>query len=134
MKFLLDTNICVFVIRGRSATLIDRLRSFAVDDLVISTVTLAELRYGADKSLDPRKNHFALDQFLAPIGIAEFDSICADFYGVVRSDLERRGQPIGPLDTMIAAHGLRLRIPLVTHNTREFSRVTGLSVLDWASG
>ena len=98
----------------------------------ISTVTLAELRYGADKSGNPAKNHNALNLFLAPIAIEDFDSECADYYGKLRADLERRGEPIGPLDTMIAAHALRLHVPVVTNNTKEFSRVSGLATEDWS--
>lgn len=131
MKYLLDTNICVFVIRGRSPLVLQRFVTHLPDQLAISSVTLAELRYGADKSSNPPKNHTALDGFLAPIEIVDFDSECADYYGKLRADLERRGLPIGPLDTMIAAQSLRLRIPLVTNNTSEFSRVSGLQLEDW---
>ena len=130
MKYLLDTNICVFVIRGKSPLVLQRFRQQLPDDLGVSTVTLAELRYGADKSNDPLRNHAALNSFLAPIQILTFDAECADYYGKVRSDLERRGLPIGPLDTMIAAQSLRLNVPLVTNNTGEFSRVPGLKLED----
>lgn len=133
MKYLLDTNICVFVIRGKSPLVLQRFRQQLPDDLGVSTVTLAELRYGADKSNDPMKNHAALNSFLAPIQILTFDAACADYYGKVRSDLERRGSPIGPLDTMIAAQSLRLNVPLVTNNTSEFSRVPGLILEDWST-
>ncbi len=132
MKYLLDTNICVFVIRAKLPLVLQRFQQHLPDELVISSVTLAELRYGADKSHDPVKNHSALDAFLAPIQIVVFDAECADYYGKVRSDLERRGVPIGPLDTMIAAHTLRLQVPLVTNNTVEFSRVPGLILEDWS--
>ena len=121
MKYLLDTIICVFVIRGKSPLVLQRFRQQLPDDLGGSTVTLAELRYGADKSNDPIRNHAALNSFLAPIQILTFDAECADYYGKVRSDLERRGLPIGPLDTMIAAQSLRLNVPLATNNTSEFS-------------
>ena len=79
------------------------------------------------------KNHTALDSFLAPLAIVDFDPECAEYYGRLRSDLERIGQPIGPLDTMIAAHALRLRLPLVTNNTKEFARVSGLKLEDWST-
>ena len=103
MKYLLDTNICVFVIRQKPLRVLDRFRQELPDDLGISTVTLAELRYGADKSRDPDKNHQALNAFLAPLEIADFDSCAAEIYGRVRADLEKRGMAIGPLDLMIAA-------------------------------
>ena len=127
MKYLLDTIICVFVIRGKSPLVLQRFRQQLPDDLGGSTVTLAELRYGADKSNDPIRNHAALNSFLAPIQILTFDAECADYYGKVRSDLERRGLPIGPLDTMIAAQSLRLNVPLATNNTSEFSREAGFA-------
>ncbi len=132
MKYLLDTNICVFVIRGKSPLVLHRFRQQLPDELGVSTVTLAELRFGADKSKDPIKNHAALNSFLAPIQVLTFDVECADYYGKVRSDLEKRGVPIGPLDTMIAAQSLRLNVPLVTNNTSEFSRVPGLRLEDWS--
>ena len=132
MKYLLDTNICVFVIRRKSPLVLQRFRQQLPDDLGVSTVTLAELRFGADKSKDPIKNHAALNSFLAPIQVLTFDAECADYYGRVRSDLERRGLPIGPLDTMIAAQSLRLSVPLVTNNTVEFTRVSGLILEDWS--
>lgn len=133
MKYLLDTNICVFVIRQKSPNVLQRFHQFQPDELGISTVTLGELRYGADKSSNPPKNHAALDAFLAAIEIAEFDAVAADWYGGVRAELEKRGCPIGPLDTMIAAHALRLGLPLVTNNVSEFSRVTGLTIEDWTT-
>lgn len=131
MKFLLDTNICVFVIRQKSLVVAQRFRQVPTGDLAISVVTLAELRYGADKSLQPNKNHSALNSFLAPLEVVDFDSAAADQYGKIRSDLERRGLPIGALDTLIAAHALSLGIRLVTNNTREFSRIVGLMLEDW---
>ena len=132
MKYLRDTNICVFVIRAKVPLVLQRFQQHLPDELVISSVTLAELRYGADKSHNPVRNHSALDAFLAPIQIGAFDAECADYYGKLRCNLERRGVPIGPLDTMIAAHSLRLQVPLVTNNTGEFSRVPGLRLEDWS--
>lgn len=134
MKFLLDTNICVSVVRSKLPRLIQKLRSHAAEELAISTITLAELRYGADKSQFPARNHTALNTLLAPIAISHFDDQCADQYGIVRSQLERRGLSIGPIDTLIAAHALRLKITLVTNNVREFSRVPNLQIEDWTIG
>lgn len=89
MKYLLDTNMCVFVIRQKSPLVLQRLRQHQAGDVGISTVTLAELRYGADKSNDPPKNHAALDAFLVPLETVEFNADAAEEYGHVRSDLER---------------------------------------------
>jgi tRNA(fMet)-specific endonuclease VapC len=131
LRYLLDTNTCVFVIRQKPATVLQRFQQYQPDELAISVVTLPELRSGADKSRDPVKNHATLDGFLAPLAIVDFDADAADWYGKVRSDLELRGCPIGPLDMLIAAHALRLGLPVVTNNVGEFSRVTGLNVEDW---
>jgi tRNA(fMet)-specific endonuclease VapC len=92
---------------------------------------LAELRYGSDKSKDPAKNHAALNGFLAPLEIVDFDAQAAGHYGNIRQDLEKRGLPIGSLDTLIAAHARSMGLTLVTNNTSEFTRVTGLLVEDW---
>jgi tRNA(fMet)-specific endonuclease VapC len=94
VKYLLDTNICVFVIRRKSTAVITRLEQHAADEIGISAVTLAELRYGADKSERPAQNHAALDSFLVPLMTADFDADAADCYGKVRAELERRGTPI----------------------------------------
>lgn len=131
MKVLLDTNICVFIIRKKSKLALQRLQQYSAGDVCISTVTLAELRYGADKSQNPPKNHAALDAFLTPLEIVEFDAQAANLYGSIRADLENRGLPIGPLDTLIAAHAMNLGLTLATNNVGEFRRVSGLVVEDW---
>jgi tRNA(fMet)-specific endonuclease VapC len=132
LKFLLDTNICIFVIKQKPIGVLQRFSQYSSDELGISTITLAELRFGADKSSNPSRNHSALDLFLSPLAIVDFDSECSEYYGKVRAELERSGRPIGPLDTMIAAHALRLRVPVVTNNTKEFARVSGLVIEDWS--
>jgi len=103
----------------------------AVGDVGISSITLAELRFGVSKSAQRQQNQAALDQFLLPLDIAAFDELAADSYGDVRAELESNGTPIGPLDTLIAGHGLSLNVVLVTHNMREFRRITGLRIDDW---
>ena len=94
---------------------------------------LAELRYGADKSTRSVEAHEALDQFLAPLSVVDFDRISAGHYGTIRTDLERRGTPIGSLDLLIAAHALSLSVTLVTNNKSEYSRVPNLNIEDWAT-
>jgi tRNA(fMet)-specific endonuclease VapC len=96
----------------------------AVGDVGISSITLAELRFGVSKSARRQQNQAALD-------VAAFDELAADSYGDVRAELESNGTPIGPLDTLIAGHGLSLNVVLVTHNMREFRRITGLRIDDW---
>jgi tRNA(fMet)-specific endonuclease VapC len=131
VKYLLDTNICVFLFRRKSPEALQRLYQTQTGEVGISTVTLAELRDGADKSADPAKNHVVIDAFLTNITLVEFDEGAARCYGAVRSQLESRGTPIGPLDNLIAAQALSLGVTLVTNNVREFVRVTGMAVEDW---
>ncbi len=131
MKYLLDTDICIYLINERPKRALARFRQHAVGDIGISTVTVSELAYGVAKTGSAR-NRVALEAFLLPLEIAAYDLVAALRYGEVRSDLSRRGQPIGPLDTMIAAHALSLGTALVTNNEREFRRVKGLAVENWA--
>ena len=131
MRYLLDTSTCVFIIRNKSQLALQRLRQHAAGVVGISSISLAEVRYGADKSQNPRKNHAALNSFLAPLEIVEFDAQAAGQYGSIRADLEKRGLPIGALDTLIAAHAQSLSMTLVTNNISEFTRVSGLPVEDW---
>jgi tRNA(fMet)-specific endonuclease VapC len=102
-----------------------------VGDICISSVTLAELRYGVAKSQYQEKNQAALDEFILPLEVARFDEAAALVYGALRASLEKQGTPIGALDTMIGAHALSLNLTLVTNNTKEFNRIVGLKVIDW---
>ena len=130
--FLLDTNICAHLINRRPERVYPRLVAHRNDGVGLSSLTVAELRYGADKSSRPAQNHSALNEFLAPLDVYAFDAEAAVVYGSVRVDLERRGLPIGPLDLLIAAHALSLDAVLVTNNVREFARVPGLRLENWA--
>lgn len=131
MKYLLDTNICIYLINERPRGVLARFRRHAVGDIGVSTVTVSELAWGVAKTGSAR-NRTALDAFLMPLEIAAYDLAAAMRYGEVRAELAKRGRPIGPLDTMIAAHALSLVATLVTNNLREFSRVPNLSVENWA--
>ncbi len=131
MRCLLDTSICVELIRGRSAKLTAKLRRRAVGSVGISSITLAELQYGVAKSSDPPRNTIALAHVVAPLVILPFDDRAASVYGRMRAALERLGQPIGSLDMLIAAHALALGVVLVTNNEREFRRVPALNVQNW---
>lgn len=132
MKWLLDTNICIFLIKKRSAKVIARLEECIPGDVGISFITLAELQYGVEKSSRPESNREALQAFLIPLEIAFFDDAAAAAYGQLRAALESRGTPIGPLDMLIAAHALSLGCTLVTNNTKEFARVSALHLKDWS--
>jgi tRNA(fMet)-specific endonuclease VapC len=131
MRFMVDTDTCIALIKRKPAKILDKLTSHAPGDVGLSTVTLAELRYGVAKSAQKETNARALDAFLLPLEIADFDETAADAYGEVRAALENAGTPIGPLDTQIGAHALSLGAVLVTHNKREFRRVPSLAVEDW---
>jgi tRNA(fMet)-specific endonuclease VapC len=131
MKYMLDTNICVYLIRNKQPQLLTRLSRYSIEDVGLSTITVAELQHGVRKSSRPEQNLQALDQFLVPLSILDFDYQAAAAYGSVRAYLEKQGSVIGSMDALIAAHALSHNITLVTNNTREFSRVPGLSIEDW---
>ncbi len=131
MKYLLDTNICVFLKSKRYPQLETKLRKTRKRDVAVSAVTEAELKYGAYKSSDPGQNMTAVDALLATIAILPFESSAAEAYGQIRAALERSGQIIGPYDLMIASQAIAHRLTVVTNNVREFSRVPGLAVDDW---
>jgi len=131
MKYMLDTNICIALIKRKPSKALKRLGQLSAGDIGISTITLAELRYGIAKSQFARRNQEALEEFLLPLEIVDFDENAATAYGPVRAVLERAGRPIGPLDTQIGAHALSLDVVLVTDNTTEFRRIKGLQVDNW---
>lgn len=128
MKVMLDTNICIYIIKQKPESVLQRFAAFPVGDLGISVMTLAELEYGASKSSEPARNHQALVQLASPLEIAVFDREAAAVYGKVRALLEKRGRPNGSMDLLIAAHGLSLDVRLATNNIEEFRRVPGLRV------
>ncbi len=133
MKRLIDTDICVYLINGRSEQALRRFTRFDAGDLGLSAISVAELMFGANNSRRIQENLEALRYFLMPLITVEFDAKAAEVYGTLRVDLKRKGTPIGPLDTMIAAQALSLDVPLVTNNVREFRRVEGLEVENWAT-
>ena len=127
---LLDTNICIYIINQRPAGVLDRFKGFSAGEIGVSSVVAAELAFGVQKTSSIR-NRRALELFLAPLTIAPFDAGCVWVYAELRAQLEKLGQPIGSLDTMIAAQALALDLPLVTNNQKEFSRVPGLRLENW---
>lgn len=131
MRYMLDTNICIYLINKRPAKVLDHFRRLEIGDVGVSSVTVAELAYGVAKSGSER-NRAALEGFLLPLEIADFDQKAAWKFGEIRSVLERAGKPIGPFDMQIAAHALALGCVVVTNNLREFQRVPNLDVENWA--
>lgn len=131
IKYLLDSNICIYIIRRKPEIVLTRIQRLRVSDLGISSITLSELEYGVAKSRKQEQNKLALTEFLTPIEIIPFDDMAAKHYGELRAYLESRGTPIGSLDTLIAAHALALQSVLVTNNESDFGRVPGLTIENW---
>jgi tRNA(fMet)-specific endonuclease VapC len=131
VRYLLDTDTCVAIIRQRRGPLVDRLFAQPVGDVGVSAITAAELAYGVQKSRDPARNAQALERFLIPLALAPFDEAAARAYGAVRADLEAAGRTIGAMDMLIGAHAIALGACLLTGNAREFSRIRGLQVDSW---
>ncbi|MGO9802896.1 MAG: type II toxin-antitoxin system tRNA(fMet)-specific endonuclease VapC [Steroidobacteraceae bacterium] len=131
MKWMLDTDTCIAIIKGNPPSVLKKLRGKSVGQVGISSITLGELAFGAAKSGRRDESRAALAEFLLALEIASFDSDAASSYGQVRASLEKHGTPIGPLDTLIGAHAAALDVVLVTHNTREFGRIDALLLEDW---
>lgn len=131
MKFLLDTDTCIYALKQREPVL-GRLLAQDREDVGLSVITEAELRAGAARSAAIAKTTRLLENFLRPLAILDFTSQDAVAYAQVRSNLERRGTPIGPMDTLLAAQALSRKLTLVSNNLREFGRVVGLRVESWA--
>ena len=129
---LLDTNICIYIINAKPPAVLKRFRQYRIGDIGLCSVVAAELAIGVAKS-DSARNRQALEMFLAPLIILPFDTAAAWVYGDLRADLERRGTPIGSLDTMIAAHALSQQALLISNNTREFSKVPDLQLDNWVA-
>jgi tRNA(fMet)-specific endonuclease VapC len=127
---LLDTNICIYIINAKPPKVLERFQVHRMGDIGLCSVVAAELAFGVAKSGSAR-NRQALEMFLAPLTILPFDEAAIWVYGDLRADLQRRGTPIGSLDTMIAAHALSQKAQLVTNNLREFSKVPGLMLDNW---
>ena len=131
MKYLLDSNICIRYLNQRSQSIIDKMESTSPDDIVVCSIVKAEMYFGAKRSQKPVKTRAEQDAFLVLFQSLPFDDAAAEIYSNIRADLAARGTPIGPNDLMIAAIAIANNLILITHNTREFSRVTGLSFEDW---
>jgi tRNA(fMet)-specific endonuclease VapC len=128
---MLDTNICIYIIKKRPPQVLTRFRTLEASDIGISSITLSELEYGVEKSTNRQQNREALLAFLGPLEIAPYHDLAAHYYGEIRAYLERAGRPVGPMDLLIAAHARSLSIPLVTNNVSEFKRIPGLSIENW---
>ena len=131
MQFMLDTNVCIDLIRHRSEQVLKHLLRISPGRVCVSSITLSELEYGVSKSVAPERNRLALAEFMSPIVVLPYSDVVAPIYGRVRAHLEAKGTGIGALDTLIAAHALAANLALVTNNEREFRRVPGLRIVNW---
>ena len=131
MKFMLDTDVCIALIRQSSSSLIERIISTPMGEIGLSAITVAELQFGVERSQRREQNQEALLQFLLPFEIADFDSKAAVEFGHIRAELEGNGLSIGSYDLLIASHACSLGVVLVTGNVNEFGRVKGLNMENW---
>jgi tRNA(fMet)-specific endonuclease VapC len=134
LSYLLDTNICIYALNGSDAGVLERLRRAKRSELCVSSVTIAELYFGAARSGRAKKNAQRVGTFVAPLAEVAFDRKAAEAYGAARAKLAARGRQIGTMDMLIAATALGHGLVMVTNNEREFQRVSGLRVENWASG
>jgi tRNA(fMet)-specific endonuclease VapC len=132
MKYMLDTNICIYIIKEKPKKVLDIFHTLDIGDVCISSITLAELEYGVEKSNYKERNKLALAGFLSSIEILPFSDKAAAEYGKIRASLERQSNIIGAYDLMIGAHALCENITLVTNNIKEFKRIKNLSLENWA--
>ena len=132
MTYMLDTNICIYVMKNKPERALKRFEKEINRGICISSITLAELEYGMKHSSNPAKNERALLKFLLPLRILSFESSAASAYGEIRAYLQKQGTPIGPLDMLIAGHARSKELILVTNNVREFARVPELKLENWA--
>jgi tRNA(fMet)-specific endonuclease VapC len=130
--YLLDTNICIYVINKKPLKVIEQIKSLQPHQIKLSSISLGELEYGVSKSRDRERNRTALLHFAAAFDIVSFNDADAEIYGLLRADLENKGKIIGPYDLQIAAQALTRDLILVTNNTAEFERVSNLKLENWA--
>ena len=133
MRVLLDTNICIYMIKNKPLEVRKHFERFVPRDIAISSITVAELQYGVEKNAAREKNALALEAFLLPLEIAPFDMDSALAYGKIRAEQESQGKPIGSMDMLIAAQAVAQGFTLITHNLKEFDRVPGLKCETWVN-
>ena len=132
MRYMLDTNICIYIIKNKPKKVIMELKRHKPSEICVSAITYAELTHGVEKSMAVEKNRLALALLFSNIEVLDFDIKAAIHYGKIRAYLEKQGTPIGPLDMMIAAHAMSLGYTVVTNNIKEFERVPDLKLENWA--
>jgi len=133
MKYLIDTNICIYIMNNRPPEVLEKFKHVSVGEVGISSISVSELHYGACKSDKIKQNIKRLEEFLYPFEILAYDENASREYGKVRSLLEKKGQVIGPLDMLIAAHAISQKLTIITNNTKEFKRIKSLKVSNWVN-
>ena len=131
MRYLLDTNICIYIIKRTPLPVLERFKRLRVGDVGISAITHCELEFGVAKSSMPERNRLALTEFLSPLEVLDFPSTAAPIFGELRALLQKKGKPIGNYDLLIAVQALHERLTLITNNTKEFRRVPKLTIENW---
>ncbi len=129
--YLLDTNICIYIIKKKPVDVLKTLKTKSKKDIYVSSITIAELEYGVAKSQFPEKNKVALIEFLSIFNILPFDDTDAVEFGMIKTDLEKKGKIIGPMDLLIAGQAKSKKLILITNNVKEFERVEGLKIENW---
>ena len=132
MKVQTHSHQILWTIKKKPAEVFEKFKNLTIGDVGISSITLAELQYGIEKSSNSEKNREALEKFLTPIEIIDYGYEATVEYGKIRAELEKKGITIGPLDMLIASHAKSLDVILVTNNVREFERIAGLRIENWA--
>lgn len=132
IQFLLDTNICIYIIKNKPEKVKAKFDSLSSGEIGISSITVAELEYGVYKSRHPEKNKDALQKFLLPLEIIPFDKKSTSIYGQIRTYLETEGNVIGAMDMLIASQALAFNLILITNNVREFARLPNIKIENWA--
>ena len=133
MKYLIDTNICIYLMNQHPPQVLEKFRKVGVGEIAVSSVTVSELYYGAQKSKKIKQNIKRIEEFIYPFDVLSYDESASREYGKIRAYLERKGQVIGPLDILIAAHALSMNLILITNNIKEFRRVKSLPVENWVA-
>jgi len=129
--FLLDSNVCIHLLNGRNTQILEKFKNVSPSQIILCSVVKAELMFGARYSKKVEENLQLLNRFFAPLNSLPFDDRAAEEYGIIRADLTRQGKLIGPNDMLIASTAKAFDAVLVTNNTKEFSRITGLRLVDW---
>ena len=131
MKYLLDTNICIYIINEHPSSILDTLCSKRPNEISISSITIAELHYGAERSQNTHQNRIAILEFLLPFSLLDFDQRAASCYGKIREKLESKGTPVGPMDLLLASQATAYNLIFVTNNIKEFKRIDNLRLENW---